>query len=153
MKKPMPAERAQPSVSAQPRKAGLASGGHAETSHPARGLLEELSALLEQERAALIRLDREKIASFATRKLELDEALSRAVAEQQLGASERELLQSVRNRALDNQLLLAHARSCVQGVLSLLTPANTPRYTAPGHTAPVAHSAPDAPPLALNMRR
>jgi hypothetical protein len=69
-----------------------------------------------------------------------------------LGASERALLERVRQSALANQLLLAHARSCVQGVLSLLTPANTPRYTAPGHSPP-AHAAPDTPPIALNLRR
>lgn len=122
-------------------------------SHPARALLEELSSLLEAERDALVRLDREAIASFATRKLELDQALAKLVSEQPLGASEKDVLERVRNRALDNQLLLAHARSCVQGVLSLLTPANTPRYTAPGHSAPTAHSAPGTPPLALNLRR
>lgn len=121
--------------------------------HPARALLDELSILLEEERAALVRLDRVAIDGFAVRKLELDEALTTTVAEHPLGAPEKELLTRVRNGALDNQLLLAHARSCVQGVLSLLTPKNTPRYTAPGHTAPSAHSAPDAPPLALNMRR
>jgi len=122
-------------------------------SHPARALLEELGELLEAERAALVRLDRAAIEGFAARKLELDQELTKVVAEQPLGVSEKELLERVRNHAFDNQLLLAHARSCVQGVLSLLTPANTPRYTAPGHSPPTAHSTPDAPPLALNMRR
>jgi hypothetical protein len=120
--------------------------------HPARSVLIELADLLEAERAALVSLDRGAIESFANRKLELDAALHRAVGEVKLGASEQALLDRVRQSALSNQLLLAHARSCVEGVLSLLTPANAPRYTAPGHT-PNAHAAPAAPPIALNLRR
>jgi flagellar biosynthesis/type III secretory pathway chaperone len=120
--------------------------------HPARSVLVELADLLEAERAALVTLDRDAIDGFATRKVELDAALVRATSLVQLGPPEKALLERVRQSALSNQLLLAHARSCVQGVLSLLTPANTPRYTAPGH-APSAHSSPDAPPIALNLRR
>src|SRR5262245_25860806 len=120
-----PADRGQPDRA--PAVGGkLESGQGRAPSHPAHALLEELSSLLEAERDALVRLDREAIAAFAARKLELDQALAKAVAEQPLGAAEKDVLERVRNRALDNQLLLAHARSCVQGVLSLLTPANTP---------------------------
>lgn len=121
--------------------------------HPARSVLVELADLLEAERAALVNLDRDAIEDFANRKLELDQALKRAAGEVTLGAPERALLERVRQSALSNQLLLAHARSCVQGVLSLLSPENTPRYTAPGHSPPNAHAAADAPPLALNLRR
>jgi flagellar biosynthesis/type III secretory pathway chaperone len=120
--------------------------------HPARSVLMELVELLEAERAALVSLDRGAIEGFANRKLELDAALQQAVREAKLGASEQALLDRVRQSALSNQLLLAHARSCVEGVLSLLTPANTPRYTAPGH-AQSAHASPAAPPIALNLRR
>jgi hypothetical protein len=123
-----------------------------EAEHPARRILAELAGVLEAERVALVRLDREAISLYATRKLELDQALQSATQQAKLGAGERELLARVRESALANQLLLAHARSCVQGVLSLLTPANSPRYTAPGHS-PNANSAPDAPPVALNLRR
>ena len=122
------------------------------SSHPARSVLLELADLLEAERGALVSLDRGAIEGFANRKLELDEALRRAVGEAKLGASEQALLDRVRQSALSNQLLLAHARSCVEGVLSLLTPANTPRYTAPGH-AQNAHAGSPAPPIALNLRR
>jgi hypothetical protein len=79
--------------------------------HPARAVLLELSSLLDAERAALTVLDREKIADYAVRKLELDQALTRAVAEVKLGAEDKELLAKVRQSALNNQLLLAHARS------------------------------------------
>lgn len=130
---------------------GKSEPGAAE-SHPARSVLVELASVLDAERAALVSLDRLAIEGFAARKLELDQALLRATTQMKLGAAEKALLEQVRQSALQNQLLLAHARSCVQGVLSLLTPANTPRYTAPGHS-PSAHAAPDAPPVALNLRR
>jgi hypothetical protein len=119
--------------------------------HPARGVLAELAELLEAERVALVNLDREAIAAFASRKFELDQELQSATSQEKLGPEERDLLARVRENALSNQLLLAHARSCVQGVLSLLTPANSPRYTAPGHSP--TNAAPDAPPVALNLRR
>jgi flagellar biosynthesis/type III secretory pathway chaperone len=79
--------------------------------------------------------------------LELDTELRQRVSEQPLGASDRQVLERVRQAALSNQLLLAHARSCVQGVLSLLAPGNAPGYSAPGQ-----HSASQPPPLALNFR-
>jgi hypothetical protein len=123
-----------------------------EAGHPARPILEELAGVLEAERIALVKLDREAISNHAARKLELDQALLGATRQLKLGAEERELLARVRERALANQLLLAHARSCVQGVLSLLTPANSPRYNAPGHSSN-NNAAPDAPPIALNLRR
>jgi hypothetical protein len=112
--------------------------------------------LLEEERAALVRLDREAIEAFAARKLELDGELGRSTAQEPLGASERQILERVRQAALRNQLLLAHARSCVQGVLSLLSPANAPAYAAPAYAAPRPHGSTDvAPvrPMALNLRR
>lgn len=126
--------------------------GESRESHPARSVLAELADLLEAERAALVSLDRGAIASFAIRKLELDQALQRATASDKLGPAEQALLERVRKSALSNQLLIAHARSCVQGVLSLLSPSNTPRYTAPGHVQN-AQAGADAPPIALNLRR
>jgi flagellar biosynthesis/type III secretory pathway chaperone len=104
--------------------------------------------LLTSERDALARLDRDAIEAFAARKLELDAQLKLRVAEQPLVADERALLERVRQSALSNQLLLAHARSCVQGVLSLLSPAVAPAYGAAGQ--PQGNSQP--PPMALNFR-
>jgi flagellar biosynthesis/type III secretory pathway chaperone len=114
---------------------------------PASELLLELEHLLASERDALVRLDRDAIEAFAARKLELDAQLRQCVAAQPLEASERDVLERVRQAALSNQLLLAHARTCVQGVLSLLAPGNAPGYSAPGH-----HSASQPPPLALNLK-
>src|SRR5262245_25398633 len=113
-------------------------------SSPASEVLLELERLLASERDALVQLDREAIEAFATRKLELDAQLRECAAAQPLVASERELLERVRQAALSNQLLLAHARSCVQGVLSLLAPGNAPGYSAPGQP-PTSQP----PPLAL----
>jgi hypothetical protein len=106
--------------------------------------------LLAEERKALVRLDRDAIESFAARKLELDAALRERCEVAPLELGDRRLLELVRHAALENQLLLAHARSCVQGMLALLAPHNAPGYSAPGHgTAGAAHP----PPMALNLRR
>lgn len=109
--------------------------------HPAKAVLEALESLLTQEREALVRLDREAIDAFATHKLELDKQLRESVRNAPLGDAEREHLTRIRQQALSNQLLLAHARSCVQGVLSLLSPQAAPAYgngTQPGAVPPVA---------------
>ena len=116
----------------------------------AREALQELQRLLALEKDALVRLDRDAIEAFAARKLELDAALKEHTANVPLSALDKDLLVSVREAALSNQLLLAHARSCVQGVLSLLAPVNAPGYTVSGH-APATSATP--PPLALNFRR
>jgi flagellar biosynthesis/type III secretory pathway chaperone len=125
-----------------------------ELSKNAHEVLVALEQLLAEERTALVRLDRAAIEAFGLRKLELDEELRQLTEQQPLELSERKLLERVRQAALENQLLLAHARSCVQGILSLLAPHNAPGYSLPGHQSP-AQNAPGgapAPPLALNLR-
>jgi flagellar biosynthesis/type III secretory pathway chaperone len=114
--------------------------------HPARALLTQLAELLEAERQALVELDRDAIEDFAQRKLELDQALTEMVRERALTEHEQPLLSRVRERALQNQLLLAHARSCVQGALSLLSPTRSPGYT-------VGPSPSSPPPVAVDFRR
>lgn len=111
-------------------------------------MLIELEQLLLSERDALARLDRDAIEAFAARKLELDTQLKECAVAQPLGLDERALLERVRQAALSNQLLLAHARSCVQGVLSLLAPEVAPAYSAPGQ----AQGNTQPPPMALNLR-
>lgn len=120
----------------------------------AHAVLVALEQLLAEERTALVRLDRAAIEAFGQRKLELDEKLRQLTDQRPLELTERSLLERVRQAALENQLLLAHARSCVQGMLSLLAPHNAPGYSLPGHQSP-AQNAPGgapAPPLALNLR-
>lgn len=118
--------------------------------HPAVVHLEQLEELLKQEKAALVVLDRDQIDLLATAKLEVDRLLQSAVLEQPLGAPHRELLQRVRAQALANQLLIVHARSCVQGVLSLLAPSSAPGYSG-GRRAPGLHDSKPQP-MALNFR-
>jgi hypothetical protein len=113
--------------------------------HPAKPVLDALEALLKEERGALVRLDREAIEAFATQKLELDTRLRACAEKERLGPAEGEQLRRVRALALSNQLLLAHARSCVQGVLSLLHPEKAPGYS-------VGPASATPPPVALNFR-
>jgi hypothetical protein len=120
--------------------------------HPARAVLLELEQLLIREKAALVRLDRDAIDAFAVRKLELDIVLKESAARAPFGIGEKQLIERVRQAALSNQLLLAHARSCVQGVLSLLSPANSPLYTAPTSGTGNTQGGAPAPPIALNLR-
>lgn len=120
--------------------------------HPARQILSDMAQLLAVEKGALVRLDRDAIEAHAKTKLELDAALQEAVRQAPLEALEKQLLASVREAALTNQLLLAHARSCVLGMLSLLAPGNAPAYVVPGHSNR-ARSSPPPPPMALNLRR
>jgi flagellar biosynthesis/type III secretory pathway chaperone len=111
------------------------------STHPAQAVLNALETLLAEEREALVRLDRDAIDAFATQKLELDQRLRDSVRNAPLGDAQRAHLVRIREQALSNQLLLAHARSCVQGVLSLLSPQAAPAYgngTQPGAVPPVA---------------
>lgn len=118
--------------------------------HPAEQHLEQLELLLRQERDALVVLDRDQIESIAQHKLHVDEALRAAVAERALDATHREQLERVRAQALSNQLLLVHARSCVQGVLSLFAPSSAPGYSG-GRRAPGLHDN-NPQPMAVNLR-
>ncbi len=123
----------------------------ADQEHPADAVLRRLSELLNQERVALRALDRDAIERFAADKLELDGQLGAAVESRPLLERHRPLLESIRRDALTNQLLLVHARSCVQGILSMFAPKTNPGYRA-GRRAPGHHSS-DPPPMALNLRR
>jgi hypothetical protein len=107
-------------------------------------LLIELEAVLDAERQALRVLDREAITHAADEKLRLDAAL-RAVPSPVSTAALQERIKRVQRTARINQVLLAHARSCVQGMLQLLTGQNTSPVSRTG-------SAPPPPPVAVNFR-
>jgi hypothetical protein len=90
--------------------------------HPesATEVLLALEGVLREEHAALRVLDRERIEQAAERKLELDERLRSLSAGSALKKGDLDLLRRVREAALKNQLLIVHARACVQGVLSMV---------------------------------
>jgi hypothetical protein len=88
---------------------------------PFKPVLDELEALLDREREALRRLDQSAIAEATEQKIRLDEQLTQLAAQGQPTILESGQLARIRRSARINQLLLVHARSCVQGALQLAT--------------------------------
>jgi hypothetical protein len=82
--------------------------------------LTDLERTLEVEASALRSLDRQGIDAAASRKVELDAELHSSSLDD-LSQGDRPRLERIRRNALSNQLLLVHARACLQGVLSLAT--------------------------------
>lgn len=107
-------------------------------------LLCELESLLNSERDALKRMDRDAISTSAESKLRLDIALKAAPLPSPVSKALVERMERVRRSAQVNQILLAHARSCVQGMLQLLTGRTESPIARAGSLAP--------PPVALNFR-
>lgn len=105
-------------------------------------LLDELEAVLETERQALRKLDTDAISRAADDKLRLDAELRRApMPTHSIELQHR--FERVQNTARINQILIAHARSCVQGMLALLT----------GHqTSNGSRASAPPPPVAINLR-
>lgn len=112
---------------------------------PFKPLLDELETVLEREREALRKLDQPLIAECADHKLRLDRALTELSAQSPPAATDRNQLARIQRAARINQLLLVHARSCVQGALQLITGES---YASPAQrSGPVTHS-----PVVLNLR-
>lgn len=107
-------------------------------------VLKELEAVLREEHRALRALDYSGIERAAELKVALDARL-RAV-EHEKTAADLPALQRVRRAALDNQLLIVHARSCLQGLIGMVTGDTFVTY--PGATG--KRAAPE--PLRLNVR-
>lgn len=114
-------------------------------SHPDsfESILGELEAVLETERQALRILDKDIIAQTAEDKLRLDAALRAAPVPTHTLALKERIARLHRNVRV-NQILLAHARSCVQGMLQLLT-GQAPSPVARAGSVP-------PPPVAINFR-
>jgi hypothetical protein len=97
-----------------------------------KATLDALELLHQDESSALRRLSRDRIDELTDRKLALWERL-RHVTEQVLpGPDERASLERIRRAALQNQILLHHARDAVRTILqtasgqALATPSHRP---------------------------
>ena len=93
-------------------------------------VLLQIEAVLRLENQALRSLDRMGVEDAARRKADLDRHLTELTSRVAPRAEHVSLLRRVRRAALSNQLLLVHARSCVQGVLALVS--GEPSGTYPG---------------------
>jgi hypothetical protein len=108
-------------------------------------ILDELECLLQRERDALRILDQRTIEETTAIKLDLDAKLTRLASDSRPSAAERSQLARVQRAARINQLLLVHARSCVQGTIGLL------RGDAYNTSNPRGQAAPSRP-VAVNIR-
>lgn len=99
--------------------------------------------ILDEENTALRALDAAAIERAATRKTELDHQIRELVATVKPDPADRDLIEGVRQSALENQLLLVHARNSVRSVLALAS--GQPVDSHPQDSAP-------PPPLRLNLR-
>ncbi len=87
---------------------------------PLAQAVELLNQLLLEETEALRRLDHETLDSLTERKV----ALLRELATVNRAGADRETLRAislVRDRALNNQMLMVHARDLTQGVFDRMT--------------------------------
>lgn len=100
----------------------------------AGALLGRLSALLDEERSALLALDHERVQALADAKAELGDAL-RALGPA-LQAADAAEIERLRGAARRNQLLLVHARDCVRQALGVLTGEASPTYGSDSVRAP-----------------
>jgi hypothetical protein len=90
-----------------------------------RGLLD----LLEVERLALVRMDAADMESISARKDRLTAALGSFGAP--ATRAEKVLAGAVRDAAVKNHVLLAHARDCVRAAIGSLDPGAGPKATPP----------------------
>jgi len=81
----------------------------------AEDILQQLEALLDEEQAAIVRIDGPAVEAIANRKLALVEALRAADP-----GPQAESLRHLGRRLRHNGVLLAHARHCLQDVVQTL---------------------------------
>ncbi len=86
----------------------------------AQRILLRLDDVLDEERDALRLLDSRAVERIAQEKMDLDSALEQATREGNASV-DPELVESVRSKVQDNQILLIHARNCVRATLEAVT--------------------------------
>ncbi|HVW23866.1 MAG TPA: hypothetical protein VHC69_00755 [Polyangiaceae bacterium] len=101
-------------------------------------ILDELEAVLRAEHEALRKLDYEGIERASEQKLALDARLRAADATKT--AADVPKLTRVRKMALNNQLLIVHARACLTSIIGMVTGEAPATY--PGATSKRMHVAP-----------
>jgi hypothetical protein len=84
-------------------------------------VVRELDDLLNEETAALKRLDHETIDALTSRKVILLRRMG-AASRAHVSPAALPLIADVRQKALNNQLLLVHARDLIRGVLETWAP-------------------------------
>jgi hypothetical protein len=114
------------------------------SNEPVSVILAELEKVLREEHRALRVLDHAAIERASEQKLLLDERLRAAEANKT--AADLPALQRVKRLALDNQLLIVHARACLQSIIGMVTGENFTTY--PGTAAKRSVPAP----FRLNVR-
>lgn len=93
--------------------------------------LDELDELLDKERVALRTLDTEAIELATRAKVALDERMRELGKMRRFDVSHLERLNALRERAVHNQLLYAHARACVRGAIAAATGGEELTYRPP----------------------
>lgn len=101
-----------------------------------KAMLDELEALLHTESAALKDLDRDALDAITDKKLTLFDCLRELRALTPPTQDDRQQLERVKKLALDNQLLLVHARDTVRGIISTVL-GNPEPLPSSSHAAPV----------------
>jgi len=101
-----------------------------------RNAFAEIEQVLDAERIALRSLDVPGIELASIRKDQLEERIRSCAASEGLDDEDRRAASRVRKAALENQLLLVHARSCVRGALALATGQGAEPYSHCSTTSP-----------------
>lgn len=107
--------------------------------------LADLESILEREALALRRLDREEIDRLTSEKVAVQGRLETLKGTASPAPSEGPRLEKIRKLALQNQLLLVHARDCVRGLIATMTGAEVGSY-------PTTRPPPRSSALRLNLR-
>jgi hypothetical protein len=110
--------------------------------------LNEIERVLEDERVALRTLDVAVIERTTNDKARLDRQLSELAETGSFEPRHKDRIQAIRDSAVHNQLLLAHARSCVRAGLAAATGAEPAGYAKPTSQPP----APAATPVRVDVR-